>query len=58
MVIFQTVEAEIHAAEVTGDTVDPAAKIKLIRAEEAAIAREKEEQNEAQKDKLEEVKFI
>ena len=49
-VIFchQTAEAEIHAAEVTGEKIDPAAKLKLIKAEEEAIAREKEEEAQAE----------
>ncbi|XP_067928650.1 mitochondrial proton/calcium exchanger protein-like isoform X2 [Watersipora subatra] len=51
-----TAEAEIHAAEVTGEKIDPAAKIKLITAEEEAIAREKKEEAAAQQDKLEETK--
>lgn len=44
---MQTAEAVIHAAEVTGSEVDPAAKLKLIKDEEMAIAREKAEREEA-----------
>lgn len=43
----------------TGEAVDPAAKLKLIKAEEEAIAREKEEEEQAllhqQRDKAEQL---
>lgn len=54
--VHQTVEAEIHAAEVTGGKVDPAAKIKLLTAEEEAIARENEEDAQALQQKIAEVR--
>lgn len=39
----------------TGDKIDPAAKLKLIKAEEEAIAREKEEDDKAAQDQKEKV---
>ena len=43
----------MHVAEVTGDKIDPKAKLELIQQEEAAIQREKEEEAAAVREEAE-----
>lgn len=50
IILFQTEEAKLQLAEVEGETVDHAAKLKLIKQEEERIKLERAEEERVKKE--------